>query len=90
MPAAGERVFLRSTGNLSTGGTATDLTDVVHPDNAEMHYIPHNVAETRRFFDAIEAPRFKWAFNVGHAHLVPDGFDGFLDGDARRDRLVSQ
>ena len=26
----------RSTGNLSTGGTATDVTDVVHPDNAEM------------------------------------------------------
>ena len=33
---AGEQVFLRSTGNLSTGGTATDLTDLVHPDNAEM------------------------------------------------------
>ncbi len=36
VPAAGERVFLRSTGNLSTGGTATDVTDAVHPDNAEM------------------------------------------------------
>jgi cyanophycin synthetase len=36
VPAEGERVFLRSTGNLSTGGTATDMTDVVHPDNAEM------------------------------------------------------
>jgi cyanophycin synthetase len=36
VPAAGERVFLRSTGNLSTGGTATDLTDLVHPDNVEM------------------------------------------------------
>ena len=35
-PADGERVFLRSTGNLSTGGTAIDVTDVVHPDNAEM------------------------------------------------------
>jgi cyanophycin synthetase len=33
---AGERVFLRSTGNLSTGGTATDVTDLVHPDNIEM------------------------------------------------------
>ena len=32
----GERVFLRSTGNLSTGGTATDVTDLVHPDNIEM------------------------------------------------------
>ncbi|HEY8257266.1 MAG TPA: cyanophycin synthetase [Gemmatimonadales bacterium] len=36
VPAPGERVFLRSTGNLSTGGTATDVTDLVHPDNAEM------------------------------------------------------
>jgi cyanophycin synthetase len=33
---AGQVFYLRSTGNLSTGGTAIDLTDVVHPDNAEM------------------------------------------------------
>ncbi len=33
---AGELFFLRGTGNLSTGGTAIDLTDVVHPDNREM------------------------------------------------------
>jgi cyanophycin synthetase len=31
-----ELFFLRGTGNLSTGGTAIDLTDVVHPDNREM------------------------------------------------------
>jgi len=36
VPAEGERVFLRSTGNLSTGGTAADVTDLVHPDNVEM------------------------------------------------------
>jgi cyanophycin synthetase len=36
IPADGERVFLRLTGNLSTGGTATDVTDQVHPDNIEM------------------------------------------------------
>jgi cyanophycin synthetase len=34
--SAGQQLFLRSTGNLSTGGTAIDLTDVVHPDNREM------------------------------------------------------
>lgn len=49
------------------------------PDNAEIHYMPKDVAETRQFFAAVRSPRFKWAFNVGHAHLVPDGFDGFLD-----------
>jgi cyanophycin synthetase len=36
VPVSGERVYLRSTGNLSTGGTATDMTDLVHPDNVEM------------------------------------------------------
>jgi cyanophycin synthetase len=32
VPEAGERVFLRETGNLSTGGTAVDVTDIVHPE----------------------------------------------------------
>ena len=36
VPAQGERVYLRSTANLSTGGTATDVTDVIHPDNRDM------------------------------------------------------
>jgi cyanophycin synthetase len=36
IPAAGENVYLRLTGNLSTGGTATDVTDIVHYDNREM------------------------------------------------------
>ena len=32
----GQIVLLRSTANLSTGGTATDVTDVIHPDNRDM------------------------------------------------------
>ncbi len=32
----GEIFFLRATANLSTGGTAIDMTDVVHPDNRDM------------------------------------------------------
>ncbi|MBT6034901.1 MAG: cyanophycin synthetase [Kordiimonadaceae bacterium] len=32
----GDIFYLRDTANLSTGGTAIDLTDVVHPDNREM------------------------------------------------------
>jgi len=36
VPAAGQSVLLRSTANLSTGGTATDVTDVIHPDNRDM------------------------------------------------------
>ena len=34
--AQGELFYLRATANLSTGGTAIDLTDVVHPDNRAM------------------------------------------------------
>jgi cyanophycin synthetase len=33
---AGQAFFLRSTGNLSTGGTAIDKTDVIHYDNRVM------------------------------------------------------
>jgi cyanophycin synthetase len=36
VPDPGQPVYLRSTANLSTGGTATDVTDVIHPDNREM------------------------------------------------------
>ena len=33
IPAAGEQVLLKTTANLSTGGTSTDVTDEVHPVN---------------------------------------------------------
>ena len=36
VPEAGRILYLRSTANLSTGGTATDVTDIIHPDNREM------------------------------------------------------
>ena len=36
VPVEGEIVYLRSTANLSTGGTAIDVTDTIHPDNREM------------------------------------------------------
>lgn len=36
VPAAGRIVLLRESGNLSTGGTAEDVTDLVHPANSEV------------------------------------------------------
>ncbi len=36
VPPDGETVFLQPTANLSTGGTAVDVTDVIHPDNKNM------------------------------------------------------
>ncbi|MEO7308864.1 MAG: cyanophycin synthetase [Chitinophagaceae bacterium] len=36
VPVKGELVFLKTTANLSTGGTSTDVTDEVHPANIFM------------------------------------------------------
>jgi cyanophycin synthetase len=34
--ALGERLILKDTANLSTGGTAEDITDIIHPANVSM------------------------------------------------------
>lgn len=49
------------------------------PDRAEIHYLAHTVEECRLYFDAIQSPHLGWAFTVNHAHLVPEGIDGFID-----------
>jgi cyanophycin synthetase len=36
VPAKGECVYLRDSANLSTGGTAVDVTDLVHPENVRL------------------------------------------------------
>jgi cyanophycin synthetase len=36
VPPAGETVYLKATANLSTGGTATDVTELVHSYNVFM------------------------------------------------------
>lgn len=36
VPPEGEEVYLRKTANISTGGTAVDVTDTIHPDNKLM------------------------------------------------------
>ena len=36
VPEKDEMVSLRTTANLSTGGTSIDVTDIIHPDNREM------------------------------------------------------
>jgi len=49
------------------------------PDDAEVHYLGHNLEETQYYFDRLDSPRLRWAFTANHAHLVPEGVDGFLD-----------
>lgn len=49
------------------------------PDEAEVHYLAHTVAEWRYYFDRISSPAFKLSFTANHAHLVPEGVAGFVD-----------
>jgi sugar phosphate isomerase/epimerase len=49
------------------------------PDDAEVHYLAHTIEEWRYYFDAIASPAFKLSFTANHAHLVPEGIDGFID-----------
>ncbi len=49
------------------------------PDDAEVHYLAHNVEETKYYFDRLDSPRLRWAFTANHAHIVEDGVDAFLE-----------
>jgi sugar phosphate isomerase/epimerase len=51
----------------------------VEPVHAEVHYLAHTIEECRPYFEQITSANFGWAFTVNHAHLVPEGIDGFLD-----------
>jgi sugar phosphate isomerase/epimerase len=50
------------------------------PDDAEVHYLAHTLEETQYYFERLTSPRLRWAFTANHAHLVPEGVDGFIDG----------
>ena len=49
------------------------------PADAEVHYLAHTVSEWMYYFDRIKSPKFRMSFTANHAHLVPDGVDGFID-----------
>ena len=47
------------------------------PDDAEVHYLAHTVEEWQYYWD-IQSPNFKLCFTANHAHLVPEGIEGFV------------
>lgn len=47
------------------------------PVDAEVHYLAHTVEEWQYYWD-IDSPAFKLSFTANHAHLVPEGIDGFV------------
>lgn len=49
------------------------------PADAEVKYLAYNLEETQWYFSRLDSPRLRWSFTCNHAHLVPEGIDGFLD-----------
>jgi sugar phosphate isomerase/epimerase len=48
------------------------------PADAEIHYLAHTVEEWQYYWD-IKSPCFKLCFTANHAHLVPEGVEGFVN-----------
>jgi sugar phosphate isomerase/epimerase len=54
------------------------------PADAEVHYLAHTLEEWQHYWD-IRSPAFKLSFTANHAHLVPEGIEGFVGAlDFRR------
>jgi sugar phosphate isomerase/epimerase len=49
------------------------------PADAEVHYLAHTVDEWRYYYETIDSPAFALSFTANHAHLLPDGVEGFVD-----------
>ncbi|HEV7801159.1 MAG TPA: sugar phosphate isomerase/epimerase family protein [Burkholderiales bacterium] len=49
------------------------------PADAEVHYLAHTLEEWRYYWGLLDSPSVRLSFTVNHAHLVPDGVDGFAD-----------
>lgn len=48
------------------------------PADAEVHYLAHTLEEWRWYYEQIQSPAFALSFTANHAHLVPEGVEGFL------------
>ena len=48
------------------------------PADAEVHYLAHTVEEWRWYYEKIDSPAFGLSFTANHAHLVPEGVEGFI------------
>jgi sugar phosphate isomerase/epimerase len=88
--AAGYRRLCRAVDHAERKGALILLENLnKEPEQAEVHYLAHTVAEWRYYFERIDSPAFGLSFTVNHAHLVPEGVAGFVAAlDMRRVREV--
>ena len=93
VPEAGRVVLLKTTANLSTGGTATDVTDEVHPDVREMaerisHVVGLDVCGVDVVAPHLRAPLEETGGGVCEVNAAP-GFRMHLAPSAGRPRDVA-
>jgi sugar phosphate isomerase/epimerase len=70
----------RMVAHAETKGTRLLLENLnKEPADAEVHYLAHSIDEWRYYYEAIASPAFALSFTANHAHLMPDGIDGFVD-----------
>jgi sugar phosphate isomerase/epimerase len=48
------------------------------PEDAEVHYLAHTLEEWRYYWELLSSPAVRLSFTVNHAHLVPEGIEGFV------------
>lgn len=48
------------------------------PADAEVHYLAHTIDEWRYYYGQIDSPAFALSFTANHAHLMPEGVEGFV------------
>jgi sugar phosphate isomerase/epimerase len=49
------------------------------PPQAEVHYLAHTPDEWHYYYDRIDSPAFALSFTANHAHLMPQGVEGFIE-----------
>ena len=49
------------------------------PKDAEVHYLGHTLEEWRYYWELLDSPSMRLSFTVNHAHLVPEGYQGFSE-----------
>ena len=48
------------------------------PEQAEVHYLAHDIEECKYYFDRLDSPALGWSFTVNHAHIRPNRIDEFM------------
>ena len=76
---AGLERLKRMVGYAETRGARLLLENLnKEPADAEVHYLAHTIEEWRYYYEKIDSPAFALSFTANHAHLMPEGVEGFV------------